>query len=420
MDANRSIQASQRLSADLTADAPETDPPIDLSDQHDASTAVIGQQASTAAAPSVKQQTPRERRRFAFGLFLLLLVVIIWVGSAELQQYIFDDNDFNHPMFLTYTNNAMFSVYLLGFLFVPAWRQRPFGIKRFLRMRASNDQPYEQLVNNPNEEANIAHDQGATTETAAVIPFTIRETMNVSLTFSILWFIANYLYNVALTRTSVASATILSSTSGLWTLLMGALFLPTSADKFTWNKLLAVALSIGGVVLVNAGEVGFSSGDIFALFSAVFYACYLVFFKRFGDEDRMIMAMFFGFVGLFNVVLTLPLFFIFDATGWEKFGWPPSRMTWLYLIVNAVIGTVVSDYVWLWATMLTSPAITTLGLSLTIPLAIVVDVLFKGITVGAMFACGTVLVFGGFVLLNCEIYYGVSVVDAVRRRLRRC
>lgn len=35
---------------------------------------------------------------------------------------------------------------------------------------------------------------------------------------------------------------------------------------------------------------------------------------------------------------------------------------WLYLTINGLIGTVLSDFLWLWAVLLTSPLVATVGL----------------------------------------------------------
>ena len=45
---------------------------------------------------------------------------------------------------------------------------------------------------------------------------TDRETAKLALTFCMLWFIANWTVNASLGYTSVASATILSTTSGMY------------------------------------------------------------------------------------------------------------------------------------------------------------------------------------------------------------
>ena len=71
-----------------------------------------------------------------------------------------------------------------------------------------------------------------------------------------------------------------------------------------------------------------------------------------------------------------PLFFIWNATGWETFEFPMGIVI-LSLIMNSLFGTVLSDYMWLLAVLLLSPVIATVGLSLTIPVAMASDMIFK-------------------------------------------
>lgn len=65
------------------------------------------------------------------------------------------------------------------------------------------------------------------------------ETVKLSFAFCFLWFFANYTTNASLAYTSVASSTILSSMSGLFTLGIGALF---GVEKLSISKVIAVSL----------------------------------------------------------------------------------------------------------------------------------------------------------------------------------
>lgn len=70
--------------------------------------------------------------------------------------------------------------------------------------------------------------------------------------------------------------------------------------------------------------------------------------------------------------------------------------------MNGFIGTVLSDYLWLWAVLLTSPLVATVGLSLTIPLAMLTDIVLKGKSFTWLYLLGSALVVGGFLLVNCD------------------
>jgi hypothetical protein len=55
--------------------------------------------------------------------------------------------------------------------------------------------------------------------------------------------------------------------------------------------------------------------------------------KRIGNEDRVNMPLFFGLVGLFNVVFLWPGFVILHFTGVETFEIPPTGKIWTIILV---------------------------------------------------------------------------------------
>lgn len=76
-------------------------------------------------------------------------------------------------------------------------------------------------------------------------------------------------------------------------------------------------------------------GDCLALLSAAFYALYVILLKvRIKEESRIDMQLFFGFVGLFNVIMLWPVGILLHVTGIEPVQLPPSRRAWTALLVN--------------------------------------------------------------------------------------
>jgi solute carrier family 35, member F5 len=62
--------------------------------------------------------------------------------------------------------------------------------------------------------------------------------------------------------------------------------------------------------------------------------------------------------------------------------------------------TFISDYLWILAMLMTSPLIVTMGLSLSIPLALLGDFVFKGQLRGLLYWVGAGLVLAGFSIVN--------------------
>lgn len=180
---------------------------------------------------------------------------------------------------------------------------------------------------------------------------THHKTAKTALIFCILWFIANYMYQLALDASETALVTLLSTTSSLFTLLLAASFPSSSGDRFSLSKCAAVMLSLGGAVVVTMSEINESQssrGIVLSLFSAFFYACYLVLVKRKNDIDEKIdIIEFFGFVGLWNILLLWPLFLVLNFTQIEPFEMP-NKKQFLILFLNGLIGTVISEALWLW------------------------------------------------------------------------
>ncbi|KAF9354853.1 hypothetical protein BGX26_007265 [Mortierella sp. AD094] len=293
---------------------------------------------------------------------------------------------------------------------------------------ASIDSIHSQIVpsNSSNNSQESVLEQGSIHQQQDEPPLTHREIAELSFAFCILWFAANWATNASLAYTTVASSTILASMSGFFTLAIGAML---KTETFSTLKLVAVCASVIGVVLVSESDRGenphvllngnFAAsntfiditeptapaaplfGDFLALMSALFYGCYTVLLKvRIQNESRVNMSLFFGFVGLFNLVLLWPMFGVLHWTGVEPFELPKdSKVIWM-IGINAIVGTFVSDYLWLLSMLMTSPLVVTLGLSLTIPLALLGDVVGYGRVLGAAYWIGAGLVLAGFFGVN--------------------
>ncbi|KAL9606819.1 MAG: hypothetical protein Q9179_000027 [Wetmoreana sp. 5 TL-2023] len=128
-------------------------------------------------------------------------------------------------------------------------------------------------------------------------------------------------------------------------------------EKFTLKKLIGVIASFAGVILTSSVDISgendknrgsfphkspqqVSIGDALALLSAVLYGVYTtVMKKKIGDEARVDMPLFFGFVGLFNMLMLLPGFPILHFTGIEPFALPSTRRIWTIILVSPSNGS---------------------------------------------------------------------------------
>ncbi|KAF5390308.1 hypothetical protein D9757_002816 [Collybiopsis confluens] len=264
-------------------------------------------------------------------------------------------------------------------------------------------------------------------------PLTTRETAELAFAFCFIWFTANWSLNASLDYTSVASATILSSTSGFFTLGIGKLYnvenltavkigaVSTRFVPFRFpsiSDLMAVFDSFVGVLLVALADSSqtidddslsapisvsarYVLGDFLALFSALFYAFYVILLKvRIRAESRIDMQLFFGFVGLFNIVFCWPIGVLLHLTGVEKFELPTTSKAVAAIIINMAI-TWSSDFLYVMAMLKTTPLVVTIGLSLTIPLAVMGDFFLSKPTQLQVLA-GASLVLTSFVVVGVD------------------
>ncbi|KAI8979690.1 hypothetical protein BDF20DRAFT_819384 [Mycotypha africana] len=373
------------------------------------------------------------QQRYWCGILALAGVVFIWVSSSFAMNSLFGELSYNKPFLVTYLNTATFSLYLLPLLFkrlksLLSATQLSKHQQSEVRIRFNKSRSNYAAIQHHNSSTSF----DAITTVSKDTKLSTYDTIKLSLQFCILWFLANYTTNASLAYTSVGSSTILASMSGLFTLGIGAIF---KVETMCMTKLMAVLISFIGVIFVsysdhfthnnNSGaNSDFTSttpqpllpiddpsqhqiitapliGDSLALLGAIFYGCYTTLLKlKIGNEDRIDMPLFFGFVGAFNVVLLWPLIPLFDYVGLESFQIPMNATLWIVIFLNAFIGTFLSDYLWLLSMLMTSPLVVTLGISLTIPLALLGDVVFKGIIPNLHYILGAMLVVVGFLAIN--------------------
>ena len=293
-------------------------------------------------------------------------------AEADTAQYIFADNSFSKPYFVTYINTSIFAISLIpvslrlshqhGFALIRTsaieyWQGRMESNSSNRKSTAEGDEEAQDDMSSSLTRLLVDDEQGPSMSLSGDPEqpegvLSLPETARLSLEFCLLWFAANYLVAACLEHTSVASSTILTSTSSIWTLVFGAM---VRVESFSYKKLTGVLASLAGIVLIsmvdlsgkdndeNRGNFPHKSqseialGDAMAFGSAIMYGIYTVVMKkRIGNEDRVNMPLFFGLVGLFNVIFLWPGFLILHFTGVEPFQLPPTGKIWIIVLVSVV------------------------------------------------------------------------------------
>ncbi|GMF10916.1 unnamed protein product [Phytophthora lilii] len=323
--------------------------------------------------------------QWVVGCAFLVCVAVIWNFSSLLIQYIFNDLSFEAPFFLTSFGMALFSVNLPIYFVTKVWLPQ---LGRGLSGAApTSDLPQVKTETAPTQ---TPHDKA-----------TLRRTMIAAAIVAPLWFIANFTYNESLNLTSVTSSTILSATSSVFTLILAVWILK---ERFTWMKALGVLLCMAGncTTLAKDSTGGISEGfwgDVCALVGAIMYGVYTTAIRKYLPDDAgMSVSLFFGFVGLFSLIVLAIFCIIFNYTGVESL----QGLTWEIvglLFVQGLLNNVLADYLWAVAIIYTSTTTATIGLSLTVPMAIFSDWIVNDIKPGWATFVSSILVLGGFVVL---------------------
>lgn len=228
---------------------------------------------------------------------------------------------------------------------------------------------------------------------------TIRETALLAFYFTWIWFAAHLSFHMGLQYSEAGLVNVLSSTTPLFTLLLGILFPSGSVtDSLSLTKLLCVLLSISSVAMISNiepinpshqtihanisnhnhnnnnnklnDETILPLGSIWSLCGAFFYSVYIVLMRYNLIHDSMLnFPMFFGnyyhsnfdydfnfvsshpppikgFIGFFSMIFMFPFLMLLNFTQIETFQWP-TQDQWILILVNGFCGTVISELLWL-------------------------------------------------------------------------
>ncbi|CAH0713282.1 unnamed protein product, partial [Brenthis ino] len=349
---------------------------------------------------------------------------MLWVVSSELTMYIYREKKLEKPFLVTYVRSSLLFIYLLVLCFTPPTRDpcQPADYTQLLEPTAETDDEnfYTEANNSLGDSTFVPVRAGETTDSDDATPRAVcfnkvaevrvmsaamageallarlswsaslrateyaqrraaaaatRRHLKLALVFCIPWFISNYLYRLSLLHSSSCSATLYTSTTGALTLSFGALFAQVPADRFSLSKCIAVLLTTAGLVVLGVTESHQSNWTavLAALGSALCYAVHLLLFRhelRKGDGINSFLLV--GVVGCACGGLAWAVGGALAAAGAERLELPAPRL-WAWLLLDAALGPLLIESLWLWGRSLTSAQTATLSLALTLPMCACVE-----------------------------------------------
>ncbi|CAH2042458.1 unnamed protein product, partial [Iphiclides podalirius] len=347
------------------------------------------------------------------------LGAVLWVVSSELTKYLYNEKKIERPFLITYVRSSLLFVYLIVLCFSPPTRDpcRPADYTQLLEPTPETDDEtyYNEATSSLGDSTFVPVRTGETTDSDDAAPRAVRfnkvaevrvmsaamageallarlswaasvratehaqrraaaaatkRHLRLALLFAVPWFLSNYLYRLSLLHTSSSSALVYTSTAGAFALSLGAIFAQAPTDRFTVPKCVAVLLTAAGLVMLGLSESHQTNWTavLSAVGSALCYAMHLLMFRqelRKGDGINSVLLC--GVVGCACGCMAWLMGGVLAATGLEKAELPPPKL-WSWLLIDAVLGPLLLDSLWIWGKSLTSPKTATGMLALSVPL----------------------------------------------------
>ena len=384
--------------------------------------------------------------RYLLGLLFIFLQCVVWIFASVLTQHLFQETAVESSFLMTYVGVALCMLMFPLHMFHEHQHRRKIkelqgessqdamGLDGEMQTspEASYDltdqDSFDQVLN----KASAYHDMVdiLTTQSRknalSKRRWSHKKHALAALHIAPTMFLSDYAYNRGLRSTTVASSTVLVSTSCIFVLFLSVVL---RTENFSYGKLLGVLFAVMGTIMTTwqdavipqdesdeemeqqqfqNQEAKFSQqdmlyGDVFSLMAAVGYAAYSVQAQILcpANEDLYSMTLLLAYVGL---IVSVPLFPMALYKTYEMIlSGNTTVFTWgagFALLIKGLLDFVVTDYLLFRAVILTNATVANVGLVLTIPLAFLADYVVQNLSPTGWQIGGAFTVLMGFVLVN--------------------
>lgn len=357
-----------------------------------------------------------QTHRYLLGLVFILLQCIVWILAAIMTQYLFEEEEFQSPFLMSYIGMSLLALLLPVRACTDYFGMTGGGKRNHNHTKEQADDEFDiksldsfhhefQQASNYTDYMNIAtrrtqdliHNQHST--------WNHRKHMLAAIYIAPAMFFADWAFNAALAKTTVASATVLVSTQSVMVFILAVI---TRLEQYNHWKLAGVLMTIVGTTLTafqdadstadtNITDTNAIVGDILAVVAAAMYATYTIQVRFFcpQDEELYSMQLLLGYIGWVCFVPLLPFALWIGMTQVRLSGFIVGM-----ILVKGALDFGVTDYLLFRSIILTNATIATVGLGLTIPMAFMADwALGKGVgTLLSFFGAFAVTI--GFLVVN--------------------
>eukprot|EP01126_Amoeba_proteus_P000852 TRINITY_DN10243_c0_g2_i15.p1 TRINITY_DN10243_c0_g2~~TRINITY_DN10243_c0_g2_i15.p1 ORF type:complete len:336 (+),score=65.17 TRINITY_DN10243_c0_g2_i15:1926-2933(+) len=220
--------------------------------------------------------------------------------------------------------------------------------------------------------------------------------------------IAGYgLFWFGLTKTSLGAVMTLMNLTPIFVYILSVFFI---GDHISFLRIVAVAMTIGGAISITVEDMSNSSGnvggDLAIVASSFIWAVVNILIKECVQNCVSAPYMLLTIWGIQSLLTTWPLFFILDATGVEPYEIPTGATLGLCFAISVMSwGDLSFGFT---AIALTGPLFVSVSLSLSTPLAFLLDVFVNHVTPNTIKIIAIVIMIVGYILLNVS-YAGTKV-----------
>lgn len=363
-----------------------------------------------AERPSLRDASPTElgraaaRRKYTYAAFFFLLVLVAFAAQTELSAYIQTKRGWNKAYCMLYLTHGSWAMLWPAQLAILRLRKPGVPWRVFWRRHVQLLRSTAAMV----EAQRLDVDGGARRGSPVAYMAGTTAAVTTALT------IAGLAWYIAVSMTSPSDLTAIYNCSAFFAY---AFSVPLLREPLRLDKSIAVAVAIGGVLVVAYGDGGPSSdapdpasskrflGNVIIGAGSVLYGLYEVLYKRYAcppdgvspGRGTIFAMAFASLIGAFTLaVLWVPLP-ILHVMGVEEFSLPSGSTAWLLLLSVIANATFAGSFLVLIS--LTSPVLSSVASLLTIFVVAVVDWLFTGKPLSAASVVGGALITVAFVML---------------------